>query len=296
MLALNEMGVLFVNLSGGEATTYPGFEKLIAYLEEIELPFYLTSNGIMSMNILESIIRNKVLMGVKISIDGISKQSYLHVRDPVNKRASIYKTVFKTLKQFKNNDIFIEAATLIHNQNINELKRYPEVLASYGVKKWDLGLLMPEGRGATNKKHLSIGLENLEFDKEFVDEISTEAEKYGVYTSFGDLRFGILEKPIFECGAGVDFMSVQYDMTVFPCPLLQYTKFSKLYGFKMIKPEDIHKAWNSPQFMAWMDQKSYGCPTCALREKCGRCIVQLNEEGKTNSYENLSACYYPGSI
>lgn len=293
MSILNDMGVLYINLSGGEATTYPGFEKLIAHLEKISMPFYLTTNGIVSENVLGKVIKNKTLLGVKISIDGISQQSYLKIRDPVQKRAVIYETVFNTLRHLKDNDVFVEAATLIHNGNIQELKRFPEVLASYGVKKWDLGLLMPEGRGAANRESLAGGLEGIEFNKRFVDEVSHEAEKQGIHTTFGDLRFGTLEKPIFICGAGTDFMSIEYDMSVYPCPLLQYTRFKNLYGFRMSRAEDIRKAWDSKPFMAWIDQKNYGCPTCALRDRCGRCIIQLSEEGKTDPYEDISACYWP---
>ena len=291
MKEFKNMGVIFVNLSGGEVTTYPKFDELIKYLEELEMPFYLTSNGIISETMLKKIITNKALMGIKISIDGISEQSYLSVRDPLQKRATIYETVFRNLQLLHDNDIFVEASTLIHAGNINELNKYPEVLAKYGIKKWDLGLLLPEGRGAQNKDKLMSGLKTADFDRDFMDRIAHNAEKYGIRTSFGDVNFSIADKMVFICGAGIDFMSMQADLTVFPCPLLPYTRFKDLYGFKVANPKDVRDVWNSKQFSAWLDQKIYGCPTCALRDKCGRCIVQLSEEGKTDPYENISACY-----
>ena len=291
-LALRDMGVLFVNLSGGEVTTYSEFDALIAYLQEIELPFYLTSNGVIPKDRLQRIMANKVLMGMKISLDGISPESYLHVRDPVRKNEVIYKTVMNTLKQLKESNIFVEIATLVHSKNVSELMRYPGVLASLGIKKWDLGLLMPEGRGLANKDALTTGLDEFKFDKAFVQKISEEAERHGIFVSFGDLKFETLDKPIFECGAGIDFMSIQYDLSVHPCPLLPYSRFKDKYEFKLNDARDIESAWRSKPFLDWIDQKINGCPTCALRQKCGRCIIQLGEEGKSDPYENISACFH----
>jgi MoaA/NifB/PqqE/SkfB family radical SAM enzyme len=291
MREFKDMGVAFVNLSGGEATQYPKFGELIKYLEELEMPFYLTTNGIISETMLKKIMANKALMGIKISIDGISEQSYLSIRDPLQKRAIIYKTLFKTLQLLYDNNIFVEAATLIHTGNINELDEYPSMLAKYGIRKWDLGLLLPEGRGAQNKDKLTNGLKAADFDRDFMSRIAHNSEKYGVNTSFGDINFNIADKMVFICGAGIDFMSIQADLSVFPCPLLPYTRFKELYGFRLTDPREIHNVWNSKQFSAWIDQKTYGCPTCALRNKCGRCIIQLSEEGKTDPYENISACY-----
>lgn len=100
-----------------------------------------------------------------------------------------------------------------------------------------------------------------------------------------------MDRPIFECGAGWHFMSIQADLTVFPCPILPYTRFKDLYGFQMRTPEDVTKIWDSEPFKLWLDQKTNSCPTCALRDKCGRCAIQADLYGLKSPYESIPACY-----
>ncbi|EQD66901.1 radical SAM domain-containing protein [mine drainage metagenome] len=278
-------------MSGGEVTTYPQFDKLIEYLEGIGFPFFLTTNGVISKPLLKKIIENRSLMGVKISIDGLSPESYLIIRDPIQKRKAIYDTVITTLETLKENGVYTEISTLVHAGNITELAKYPKVLASYNIKKWDLSLLLPKGRGSENYETLTKGIEKFAADKTVIEEIVKQAHEYDITVSLGDVKFNSIERPIFECGAGWHFMSIQADLTVFPCPILPYTRFKRLYGFEIHAPEDVRETWDSKPFKLWSDQKENGCPTCKLRDKCGKCAIQADLYGLKNPYENIPACY-----
>ncbi|MEM0124059.1 MAG: radical SAM protein [Candidatus Micrarchaeaceae archaeon] len=288
---LYDIGVLYLDLSGGEVTTYPQFDGLIKYLEELSFPFYVTTNGIASQSKLDEITKNKSLMGVKMSLDGLSPESYLMIRDPKQKRKVIYDTAFTTLKRLKESGVYVEISTLVHTGNMMELAKYPEVLSSYNVKKWDLSLLLPRGRGSENYEALTKGIEKFGIDKKILKEIIKKTQEYGITVSLGDTKFKSMKLPIFECGAGWHFMSIQADLTAFPCPILPYTRFKDLYGFKMHAPEDVSEIWNSNPFKLWLDQKENSCPTCKLRNKCGKCAIQADLYGLNNPYENIPPCY-----
>ena len=289
---LYDMGVLYLDLSGGEVTTYPQFDELIAYLEELNFPFYITTNGIISQSKLDNLIRNKSLMGVKLSLDGLSPESYLMIRDPIQKRRVIYNTVFATLERLKENGIYTEISTLVHAGNINELLDYPKILSSYNISKWDLSLLLPKGRGLENYKPLIKGIEN-GLSKETLNDILEKANEYNIVISLGDTKPQSSEPQVFECGAGLHFMSIQADLTAYPCPLIPYTRFRDLYGFNISKPEEVRDVWESYPFKLWLDQKENSCPTCALRDKCGKCVVQADLNGIDDPYANIPSCYIP---
>ena len=287
---LYSIGVLYLDLSGGEVTTYPQFNELIAYLEELNFPFYVTTNGIASRSRLDNIIKNKSLMGVKMSLDGLSPKSYLMIRDPIQKRKIIYDTAFATLKRLKENDVYVEISTLVHAGNVKELVAYPKVLSSYNIKKWDLSLLLPKGRGLENYESLTNGVKN-GLDENAVNNIVKKAKEHGITVSLGDIKAQSLKRQVFECGAGWHFMSIQADLTAFPCPILPYTRFKNLYGFNMHRPEEVREIWESHTFKLWLDQKENSCQTCELRNKCGKCAIQADLYGLSNPYADILSCY-----
>ncbi|GEM_PF-6502260 len=66
LLYFKNQNLIYVNISGGEPTRYSNFEDLIDYLDYIELPFCLTSNGLFSDKLFKKITKSKMLLSVKI--------------------------------------------------------------------------------------------------------------------------------------------------------------------------------------------------------------------------------------
>jgi len=285
------MNVLYLNLSGGEVTTYKNFEGLITFLNKLGMPFYVTTNGIISEKKLSMLLQSNTLMGVKVSLDGISPESYLSIRDPVKKRGKLFDVVLDTLNNLQANGIYTEVATLIHSNNIHEIIHYPEFLHLRGVDKWILGLLIPRGRGVSNEKLLTRGISTILNNNQFRGEVTSKANDFGVSIDWGDIKFNMRGKPIFECGAGLHYMSIQADMNVYPCPLLPYTRFKEKYNVKLKNfRTDLLDVWHSKPFKYWISQQSYGCPLCLLRERCFRCPIQLDLAGIENPYSDLPQC------
>jgi len=126
------------------------------------------------------------------------------------------------------------------------LPEYPKILSSYNINKWDLSLLLPK-EGLENYKSLTDGIEN-GLDEKTLNNILEKAKEYGITTSLGDTKPQSTGHQIFECGAGLHFMSIQADLTAYPCPLLPYTRFKNLYGFSIHKLEEARDIWESNQF------------------------------------------------
>ena len=73
---LNDLGVFFVNIAGGEPTVHPEFPEIIEELVSLKMHFILTTNGMGSKRCSDAIVRAKdLILGLKISLDGPTPDS-----------------------------------------------------------------------------------------------------------------------------------------------------------------------------------------------------------------------------
>ncbi|MDD3178513.1 MAG: radical SAM protein, partial [Candidatus ainarchaeum sp.] len=255
-----------VNISGGEPTKYSKFINLIKYLDHIELPYYLTSNGLFSLKKYNLIKKSKMLLAFKISLDGTNPQSHLYIRDPIKKNKKIYNNTLKTLNQLKKDEIYTIVGTLIHSKNYKEILEFPKFLNKLNVKKWIIGPLLSKGRGKNNNKNINSNeIIKLFKDKKFIKKLNKECIINNIELDLSDFKTLDKKDYYFKCGAGIHYYHISTYLIAYPCPLLPYTRFAKNYSYKIKNNlNNINKIWNSIQFKNWRIQQIKGCPDCKL--------------------------------
>lgn len=286
LLNLKKNNVLFVDLSGGEPTTHPDFIEIINYLDYIKLPYYITTNGIFSSKICNSIINSKYIMGLKISLDGISYKSFNFIRNHGKTSKKYFDLCLSNIKKIST-ELDVTACTVLNSQNYNELINFPKTLKKLNVTKWSISPLLYKGRGLINKNSIEVDFKKINFKK-----IQQESKKHNVIISLTDLDRYLFKKDfVFECGAGINFLNIDVDKKIaIPCVLLKYTKFKK-YTYKFnFNNFNIYKIWHSKEFKLWRFQQIKGCSKCKLRDKCWRCPIQ-NDVLNLNILDDVSLCY-----
>ena len=290
LLYLKKQNIIYVNISGGEPTKYSNFENLIDYLDYIELPYCLTTNGLFSNELFNKIDNSKMLLSIKISLDGITPATHLFIRDPKKRNKIIFTKAIDAIKKFTTENIFVAVGTLVHSNNYNKLLKYPKYLHYLGVKKWVIGPLLKKGRGQINELNInSNNIFKLFSNTEFVNELTKLCNLYNIDLDISDFKRIDGKKYVFECGAGIHYYHISTSRIAYPCPLIEYTIFKSDFGVELRTPKDIIKVWQSRQFKNWRKQQIIGCPNCKLRNDCSRCPIQLDILGKS-IYEDIDYC------
>jgi len=283
---IKKNNILYIDISGGEPTTHPDFIKIIKYLDNIRLPFYITSNGIFSKKICNAINNSKYIMGVKISLDGITYKSYNFIRNHSDNSKKLFELCLYNIKKLSSSlDITIN--TIVHIKNCDELNNYPKILNTLNVHKWIIAPLLYKGRGKLNKTNIEVNIKKINFKK-----IKYNCNRYNINVDLSDFdRYLIKTNFVFECGAGISFMNIDLEKKIaVPCVLLKYTKYNQFWCNFDYKLFDVNKIWNSVQFDKWRTQQVIGCKDCKLRDKCWRCPIQ-NDVLDINYLDSVGLCF-----
>ncbi len=288
-LYLKNQNIIYVTISGGEPTLHPDFKNIINYLDNIELPYCLTTNGLFSNQLVNKIVESKMLLSVKVSLDGITPLSHTFIRDPKRRNKIIFLKTINTIKDLTNKNIFVTIGTLVHSKNYNQLLKFPEYLHKLGVNKWVIGPLLQKGRGHLNKTDIESNAIFKLFCDGFSNKLNKLCDLYNIDLDISDFKRIDGKKYVFECGGGIHYYHISVDKIAYPCPLIEYTKFKPDFSVKLTDPKRVIFVWNSYQFKYWREQQIIGCPNCKLRSKCGRCPIQLDILNK-NIYDDIDYC------
>ena len=115
---LISLGIFYINVSGGEPTQHPHFDKIIDYLSYKGMHFILTTNGIMSKKAKDAILRNKdYLVGVKVSLDGYDAKSHCTIRKIGGSEYTpqLFKQTMHIIMELKRENIPLTITTVIHS-------------------------------------------------------------------------------------------------------------------------------------------------------------------------------------
>ncbi len=178
---LNDMGVVVIELTGGEITMHPDLNKIIRYALSLDFNrVSILTNGVLLLpETLDLIIENKKRIYVQIDFQSFDDK-YL---EWFTKKKNTLNNITKNIETLAANEVPMRIATMVTRKNLGELEKISEWIHQLGIKQWGLGLVMALGRAKERDSDLLFADDE---NPEFVDIINKTDKKYPGLISYID--------------------------------------------------------------------------------------------------------------
>ncbi len=269
--------VFYVNITGGEPTQHPFFKEFIDYLGEKGVFFMLTTNGIFSKDVLETITRNKKwINNIKVSLDGPDSESYGFIRAKENVSSEVlFNRCTENIKELSKQEVPISISTVLHSKNIKKLEDFLPLFEEINIKSWLLSPITFVGRAEKNKESLAYSEGVKELVEEILVPIIEKMKEHEINVKLVDFPFSSTTGRFhFECGATVAFCEIHSDGIVSPCALARISMHEKILNFENILEKPLKDIWMGEPFNKFREFQNTGCKGCVNLEKCNRCVPQ----------------------
>lgn len=268
--------VFYVNLCGGEPTQSAYFKEVIEYLSYKKIHYMLTTNGVMSRNLLEYIDKyGEYLVGIKISLDGFDAKSHAIIRKtPVySNKEVIFNQTIKSIKFFSDKGYPITIATSLHPVLLGNLSKMKDLIFFLRPTAWYLSPVTENGRANCN----SYLFADLDKHQDAIKGVIREVEELGIVTRLVDavLDDQEYENFSFDCGAAQTHCEIHADGTVSPCTLSRIVMHNKYLKFPNIREKNLEEIWQSNEFDKFRGYQMVGCDGCKSFNSCSRCVAQI---------------------
>jgi len=268
--------VFYINISGGEPTQSPIFKEFISYLTKKGMYFILTTNGVFSKSIRNFILKHKeYIISIKISLDGADEKSHGYIRRDTNGEYNpqIYKTTIENILFFKKNKVPLIITTVLHKENIKNLKKLQKLIKKINPLKWLISPIIPVGRGEKNRFISEVyGYFNKDFWKKVYD--TGKMEKINVKLIDMPIESTQNKLYAYSCAAAINLCEIHSDGTVSPCTLSRVLIPEKLMKFENIKTKTLKEIWNGEIFNEFRSYMNKGCTGCKMLPNCNKCVAQ----------------------
>lgn len=249
------LGVSFVQLTGGEIATYPYLEYAIEYLTSHFIQVNVSTSGIDCSDKMVEIIKKIKKTGgfVRVSLDGLRK-----THNDIRQNKKSYDNAISFLTKVISIGIPAQVATCVINQTKEELFKLTKIVKNAGVQRQIFELVYAQGNAKNNC--IDTGYNQEEF-MNILEQLASH---------FGDENFEIsteLNDHNQNCGAGYKMYKISYDLNVTPCVTMEYSLGNlgneKLY--QIIK-RNYHK------FKDLKTPCKNVCGACDMLDKCNKCV------------------------
>lgn len=268
-----DIGLEWINLSGGEPFVRPDLLIIIKYLHAKGIPINIISNGWL---ITESIA--KELSGIKnlrimISLDGPE-----NIHDFIRRPGS-FARIKNSLEIINKYKILNGCITTITKKNLLHLEQIRKFLIEMKVKCWQVQLGLPMGNLAKNKNWVIepkdiIDIVDYIYEKKGKDGIHIfPADCIGYYNYKID---EILNEAYGEqasgwegCSAGIKSFGMLHNGDIVGCTSIR----DKKYIEGNIRQNTLKEIWENPNSFNWrrkltVDDLSGNCRKCKHAFKC----------------------------
>lgn len=286
-------GVASVAFSGGEPSIHPHILQFIAHTEDNGMCPAMATNGytLADSNRCTRFV-DAGLDFIQISLDGMNPATHDSFRG-VN---GAWEKAVNSVKNFVDSGIFVEVATTVTKNNIDEIPEMIDFVSSLGVNWLMLYNFIPTGKGyEIMDMDLSPGdrsnLLKLAYLKNYGREmqILSTAPQYAAvaetmlskdsamipthffnpeYTNHSIMQ---LAEFIGGCGAGRFYMSIEPNGDIYPCVFFPHKEDVKLGNLINNDFEDI---WMNHHLLGVLRNKEIlhgNCGDCKSNKICGGC-------------------------
>jgi radical SAM protein with 4Fe4S-binding SPASM domain len=254
-----ELGGLYLTLTGGDPFLHRDFEEIFNYARTKKIAVSIMSSG---FNCDPEMIKRMAGKGVEsfqLSIYGHNSK----IHDSFTGIPGSFEQAVNTLRTFKQNGVYVQAAVIVTNQNIDSFDEIITFLENEKIRYVLNHNIFPKRNGDKTVQGLNITKEQLQ----------NCLNKTGVP---GKPR--LFEKkdndPV--CNTARSLFSINPVGTIYPCIEIRIPAGS-------IKNEQLDKIWNKSKILNQLRNIKIrdleDCPQCKLREFCNRCTGTALKEG-----------------
>lgn len=275
---LSKNEVFFVNISGGEPTMHPDFERIIKALVENKIYFMLTTNGVFNDKKLNSILKAKdYILGIQVSLDGADWRTHGFLRKNIKGKPErmLFDRAINSIKAFIDAGIRTSIATCIHKQNIYKMDDLKKLILYLKPSNWSLSTISISGRA---RYYNDIFVSESRLPNNYWFDLQKECAENNIMVNFVDMPNLITKEEstiiYYECPAAKWFCEINSDGITTPCPLARVNTPKKNITWDNIKYKSLKSIWEGKPFNIFRSFQSKGCNGCKAKNKCDRCPPQ----------------------
>ena len=273
---LSKIGVFYANICGGEPTQSPYFKDVLQFLQEEKLHYMLTTNGLMSNNLLEYIhTYGEYLISVKISLDGFNADTHGVIRkgSVTMSEEAIFRQTVHSISFFQERGYPITVATSLHRQTLEQLPQLLQLMLELKPTAWYLSPITENGRALENRELFG----DLNVYRDMLKDVFEIAQENNIIVKLVDIVLDDREYEnfSFDCGAALAHCEIHADGTVSPCTLSRLTIHQKYFDFPNIKQNTLKDIWESEPFERFRKYQTMGCSGCKSFTSCNRCVANI---------------------
>lgn len=288
--ALKERDVKTLELTGGEPTVNPDFDKILnEACMQFKMVTVMTNAVVLRPSTLQIYKKYREKIGFSISIDGFSETTNDFQRGINNTFQRTLNNIFRIKDEI--NPHYLRVVYMLTNENANEADDFFACLLSHGIR--NLMVSVPENveKGRTykladgcmmsdrkSKSRSLLEAKIMQLGEKYRDRIITIADRLGE-------RGAHVVNAIPSCGAGWAMLSFQANGNVQPCNMMG--KEWTLGNFKDDQRLDF-LSFDNPLYSAFVainlsaeNGNRNDCQDCEHNDFCGKCINKVftaNEE------------------
>lgn len=223
---LNERGVKLLEITGGEPSIHPDFNKILSLACEYFEKVTIMTNGVhFNENSFKIFKQNQEKIGFSISIDGFSEKTNAFQRQVPNTFKKSMETIIRLKKEI--DPKYFRIVYMLTNENVSETDAFFEYMIKNGIR--NLLISIPEqidkGRSYILPDGCSMSDRTSQSRKKLEDECARIYEKYSnqVITIIDSLGSeGVKVATILpSCGAGWGTLSFKANGDVLPCNMME---------------------------------------------------------------------------
>lgn len=273
-----DMGMMKIELSGGECLSYPDFDELYLYLHSFGIEICVFTNGILLDEKRVEFFKKHPPKHIQVSLYGDSEDTYKAVTGHRQ-----FENVLGNIKNAAANGLSLVIAVTPNRYMAGKGENIVRTVLPLNLPlKINFGMLEPRENTERN------GLDHDASLDEYVSMLKLQAEYLNIETkpvdemSLPDLGGSGSEERGMRCGAGRSGFSIDWQGIMHPCnSLYSINAYPLKVGFEA--------AWKEINDISNNYPRPIECCGCSYRDVCLPCLA-LHLQGGENGHANKQIC------
>ena len=258
---IKRLGVLKINLSGGEPLMHPHFFEIAHYIRDSSLGLDLFTNGTLVTRRVAEKLKALNVLKVSVSLDSVTPE----IHDVFRGKKGAWKRTIKGIQNLKTEGITIKVAVSLSQLNLEEVVPLLEFFQKEGLHEYKFMPVFATGR----KPPLEVGISPGDFEKAS-RTLFVWKKNHNIESQSFIKREGML-----NCGIGCSSLVIKSNGDVVPCPA-----FGRKAVLGTIRDQSLKSIWNDSSLLNRLrnlNAESHPiCKKCNLLEYCkGGCVANV---------------------
>lgn len=274
---VKELGILSVQLTGGEPLLHPYFKQIVSELLDSGLSVNVTTSGYVnsgnSAEVLKRITAGKGY--VQVSLDGETEY-----HNTLRGRSDAFQRTTAFIREMVNSNVVVKVAFCCIDQSLEEMDAVCLLVKNLGAHSIKFGTVDEKGRAEENRL-VSNRVEQKKIH-EYIVSLKEKYEDAGFKVEIDDTYELPVDTPFQNCGCGYNMLKVDPNGYVTECifSTKRLGRITAKYGLSSFLRDNAEQMQNCAKKQAPCKEI---CGDCEKLYYCKGCIVKAREQKCKNS-------------